>query len=96
MVDLTPIINAVLALVAALVSAFLIPWIKSNTTEKQRQTMLLWVEIAVNAAEQLYQGTGKGAEKKAYVLEFLEGKGYTANLDEIETVLEAYVLQLKD
>lgn len=29
MVDITPIINAIIALIAALVSAFLIPWLKS-------------------------------------------------------------------
>lgn len=67
MIDLTPIINAAILLVAALVTTFLVPWIKANTDEK----------------------------KKAYVLAFLEKKGYTANPDEIEAVIESLVLGLK-
>ena len=32
MIDLTPVFNAVIALAAALATAFLIPWIRSKTT----------------------------------------------------------------
>lgn len=92
-INLTPAINAFIALVAALVSAFLIPWIKANTTAKQREQMMVWVEIAVHAAEQLYKGSGRGAEKKEYVMQFLADKGYTADLNEIEAAIEAFVLQ---
>lgn len=95
MIDLTPIINAAILLVAALVTTFLVPWIKANTDEKQRDELLLWARVAVNAAEQLYRGSGRGEEKKAYVLAFLEKKGYTANQDEIEAVIESLVLGLK-
>lgn len=93
MINLTPVINAFIALVAALVTAFLIPWIKSNTTAKQQEQMMLWVEIAVHAAEQIYKGSGRGAEKKEYVMQFLADKGYTADLNEIEAAIEAFVLQ---
>lgn len=33
MIDLTPIINAAILLVAALVTTFLVPWIKANPDE---------------------------------------------------------------
>lgn len=33
MIDLTPIINAAILLVTALVTTFLVPWIKANTDE---------------------------------------------------------------
>ena len=92
-INLTPVINAAIALIAAIITAFLIPWIKANTTAKQREQMMVWVEIAVNAAEQLYKGSGRGAEKKEYVMQFLEDKGYTADLNEIEAAIEAFVLQ---
>ena len=75
MTDLTPIFNAVIALVAALVSAFVIPWVKRNTTAQEREDFLRWVEIAVAAAEQLFHAT-QGAEKKKYVIAFLEEKGF--------------------
>ncbi len=35
-VDITAIINAAIALIAAVISAFVIPWIKSKTTAQQR------------------------------------------------------------
>ena len=76
MTDLTPVINAVIALAAALITAFVIPWIKRNTSAKDREEFLKWVEIAVSAAEQLFYST-QGKEKKKYVVQFLEGKGFT-------------------
>lgn len=39
MIDITPIVNAVIALLAAGVSVFLIPWIKSKTTDAQRKEL---------------------------------------------------------
>lgn len=93
LINLTPVFNAVIALIAAIISAFLVPWIKANTTAKQQEQMLDWVEIAVNAAEQLYKGSGRGEEKKEYVMQFLADKGYTADLNEIEAAIEAVVLQ---
>ena len=54
MIDLTPVINACIAVMAALLLRFLVPWIRSKTTETQRGDLLRWVEIAVTAAQQLY------------------------------------------
>ena len=50
MTDLTPIFNAVIALLAALVTAFVIPWLKRKTSAQEREDLLRWVEIAVAAA----------------------------------------------
>lgn len=94
MVDITPIVNAVIALIAAIISAFLIPWIKANTTEQQRQTILELIKIAVAAAEQIYQGEGRGEEKKQYVLDFLASKGIAVDDEAINAAIESYVQQL--
>lgn len=94
MIDITPIINALILLIAALITAFLIPWIRSKTTEQQRKEISDWVKIAVAAAEQLYKGAGRGAEKKEYVLEFLAQKGYAVDLSAIDAMIEAVVQQL--
>ena len=63
-IDITPIVNATLALIGAGVSVFLIPWLKKQTTEAQRKELTAWVKIGVAAAEQLYVGQGRGEEKK--------------------------------
>ena len=61
-IDITPIVNAALALIGAGVSVFLIPWLKKQTTEAQRKELTAWVKIGVAAAEQLYVGQGRGEE----------------------------------
>lgn len=93
MIDLTPIINAAIVLLAALITAFVVPWIRTQTTAAQRQELAAWARIAVSAAEQLY-GPGRGAEKKQYVLDFLTRKGFTVDADIVITLLEAAVQQL--
>lgn len=94
MIDLTPIANAVIALVAALITAFLIPWIKAKIDAEKLNKVAEWVNIAVQAAEQIYNGSGRGAEKKAYVLEFLRSKGYTLDMESVENLIEAAVFAL--
>ena len=51
MYDITPIFEAVAALIAALITAFVIPYIKSKTTAEQQKEINAWVKIAVAAAE---------------------------------------------
>jgi LL-H family phage holin len=94
LIDITPIINAVVALIAAAVSAFLIPWIKSKLTAQQRNELVAWAKIGVAAAEQVYTGSGRGAEKKQYVLDFLASKGLTIDEDSVNAAIEAAVKQL--
>lgn len=65
MIDITPIVNAVIALLAAGVSVFLIPWIKSKTTDAQRKELLEWVKIGVAAAEQLYEGRAAARKRRS-------------------------------
>ena len=60
-IDLTSIANAVIALIAAIITAFVIPWIRSKTTAAQFEKIKMWVTVAVEAAEQLYTGSGRGA-----------------------------------
>ena len=54
MFDITVIIEAVFALLAAIITAIVIPYIKSKTTASQQAEINAWVKIAVTAAEQIY------------------------------------------
>ena len=85
-IDITPVINAVIALLAAGVSVFLIPWIKSKTTAEQQALLTATVRTLVYAAEQLY-GAGHGAEKLDYVIKELEARGFTADRAAIEAAV---------
>lgn len=93
-IDITPVVNAVIALAATAVSVFLTPWIKSKTTAQQRSELVAWAKIGVAAAEQIYVGQGRGDEKKQYVLEFLKSKGFDLNEESVNNAIEAAVKQL--
>ena len=94
MIDLTALVQAVIALIAAVISAFVIPWLKRKISAEKLAEVSTWVEIAVEAAEQLYEGSGRGAEKKEYVIQFLQQKGYTVDMTAIENMIEAAVYTL--
>ena len=94
MFDITTIVEAVFALIAVVITAIVIPYIKSRTTVAQQQQINAWVRIAVVAAEQLYIGTGLGADKKAYVVNFLKSKGITLDTESIDAMIEAAVYEL--
>ena len=96
MTDITPIVNAVIALATALVTAFVIPWIKSKTTAAQREEIDAWVQIAVTAAEQIYKGSGRGEEKKEYVLNFLKGKGFEVDTASVNLMVESAVKNMNE
>jgi len=91
----TPIANAVITLAAVLITTFLIPWIKRKATSEQMAQAQKWVTIAVEAAEMIYNGSGLGDAKKAYVKNFLETKGYNLDVGTVDAMIEAAVLEMK-
>lgn len=96
MIDLTPIVIAVLTLVMTLITSILVPYIRSKTTAQQQDTIKMWVDIAVMAAEQLYKGSGRGAEKKQYVIEFLTKQGFKVDIAAIDALIESAVFELPE
>lgn len=94
MFDITPIVEAVVALIGVVITCIVIPYVRSKTTAQQREELNAWIKIAVAAAEQLYQGSGRGEEKKQYVLEWLEDHNITVDEDRIDALVEAAVYEL--
>ena len=88
-IDLTPIVQAVLAVLAALITAFVIPWIKAKATVQQRELLERGVKTAVFAAEQVY-GSGWGRDKMRYAEEYLRKRGYAVDIDLIEATVREY------
>lgn len=86
MIDLTDILQAVIALIVAMITYKLIPWLKARTTESQQKVLLAVTRTLVFAAEQLY-GAGKGPEKLAWVEEELAKRGYTVDTAAIESMV---------
>lgn len=94
MTDITSIMEAVAALAMAIITTFVVPYIKSKTTKEQQTQLNEWVRIAVSAAEQVYEGPGKGDQKKAYVLTWLAGHGIAVDEDKLDAMIEAAVYEL--
>lgn len=93
MIDLTPILETIIALIAALVTYKLIPWLKARTTESQQAILMATVRTLVYAAEQLY-GAGKGDEKLQYVKQKLEEKGFDVDIDAIEAAVKEITIEI--
>lgn len=94
MFDITPIVEAVVALIGVIITCIVIPYVRSKTTAQQREELNAWIKIAVAAAEQIYQGAGRGEEKKQYVLDWLEDHNVTVDEDRIDALIEAAVYEL--
>lgn len=90
MIDLTPIFQAVIALLAALITYKLIPWIKSRTTRQQQENLYAAARIAVYAAEQLF-GAGHGEEKLDYAIAALKRAGYDIDKQLVRETIEEIV-----
>ena len=66
-------------------TTYVIPYLK----EKK---LFIWVQKAVLAAEEKYSGSGKGAEKKAYVIKFLEERfNLKLSEEELDMLIDATV-----
>lgn len=91
MIDITPIVNAIIMLIAGVISVFLVPWIKGKVEAQKFDQIMSWVEIAVNAAEQIYKESGMGEAKKRYVLNFLKSKGFTVDTVSVDAMIESVV-----
>lgn len=93
MKDYTGIIEIVISLISALITAFVIPLLKQKLSECKQEKLKFWVETAVAAAEQIY-GSKTGQQKKNYVVNFLLSKGIVVNVDEVAALIESEVYKL--
>lgn len=91
------IAKLIVMILAALITRWLIPWIKARTENETMSMIIDWTAQAVLAAEQTH-GAGTGPEKKRIVREFiqhvLEQKGISLTDEEIDTIIEAAVKQI--
>ncbi len=96
MVEIIFILQVVTVVIIILIILLFMLHPKSKPMEKNT-TLAEGVFIAVVAAEQIYPGSGRGEEKKAYVIEFLVAKGYVDSIDkEVEILIEDAVHSLKN
>ena len=97
MIDLTKVVEAVIALAVALITTYLIPWIKSHTDATKLYAVMRWAHEAVMAAEQIH-GAQTGLQKKKFAMAFLRKAADAAHITitdaELSTLIEAAVREM--
>src|SRR5574344_120899 len=96
-IDLTQIIVAVLGVLASLITAYVIPWLKKKISAENQQIILSVADAAVLAVEQLYKTLGGEAKKEQAVQTVTDWLGkYNISVDkaQIEAAVEAAVKKM--
>lgn len=92
-IDLTKIVVSLIGLLSAVITAFLVPYLKAKIDTAKLQKLSELANRFVLAAEQLI-GPGQGQKKKEKVQDWLEEKGYNVSLDEVDSAIEAAVKEM--
>ena len=93
LIDLTSLIEALIAVLIAVAMRYLIPWLKTKMSKDQEETLYTIVSIAVMAAEKLY-GAKKGDDKLAYVERYLEARGVKVDTMRLKAYVNAAIKQM--
>ena len=92
------ILKLVISVCAALITAYVIPYIKTLRNDKRYASLLDIVEVAVKAAEQsLKNETGefKKSEVLAYVAHWMDNQGIYIDTEQLDQLVECAVYQMK-
>lgn len=92
MVDVTQIVVALIGLLGIVITSLVVPLIKAKTATVRWANIVAWTQTAVQAAEVIYKGSGRGEEKRDYVLEWVtteaNKRGMKIDTDTIRVALE--------
>lgn len=93
-IDLTPVFQSVIALLAALITYKLIPYIRSKVTEQQFSNLEAAARVAVYAAEQIFN-SGDNHRKLDYAIDRIEEAGFDLDTETIRAAVEQAVYDMK-
>ena len=98
--NLFNVILTVIPVIGAIITYFIVPFIKSSVSEKQLAQYKEWANLAVKTAEMLWRETGHGEDKKAYVVSFLNDmfnkNKVVITEQQMEILIEAAVKEMKE
>ena len=83
----------VLALTLAILTRYAVPYLKATLKAKDKEELAMLIDDLVMAAEQVFIESGKGQEKKMYVIEALIEAGHDITT-ETDAMIEASVYRL--
>lgn len=94
LIDLTNLIEAVIAVLIAVAMRYLIPYLTTKLSKEQQENLATFFDIAVLAAEKLY-GAKRGDEKLAYVERQLEARGIKIDTMRLKMFVNASIKKME-
>jgi hypothetical protein len=96
------ILNIILACIPVfmgVITYFVLPLLKAKIGDANVANITKWITYAVEAAEMIYKAeTGKGLEKKQYVVDFIDNmfnaKKEVISKEQINVIIEAVLAEL--
>lgn len=94
-IDLTELITVFISVLVAIVTRYVVPWLKARTSAERLHQIDYWYQVAVLAAEKAY-GAGHGAEKLADATAFLKSKGIVVDEKIIDALIQDFFAGAKE
>lgn len=98
--NLSNTLLGILPLIGAVVTYFIVPYMRTSIDAAKLQQYKEWAALAVKAAELLWKETGRGDDKKAYVANFLNrmfnSRTSVITQEQIDILIESAVKQMED
>lgn len=92
------ILKIVVSVCAALITVYVVPYLKTLRQDKRYASLMDMVEVAVKAAEQTIKEPGQGDYKKAEVIAFVSDwmmeHGIKISQDELSQLIECAVFSM--
>ncbi len=92
------VLKVVISICTALVTVYLIPYIKTLKEDKRYAQLLAMVETAVKAAEQTWKsetGQYKKSEVLSFVAHWMEENGVKVTQEQLDQLVECAVYRMK-
>lgn len=105
-INITKVVIAAIGLCSLILTTIIVPYFKTKIKTGNEETdaaklrnIKEWVKFAVEAAEMIFVGPGRGAEKLDYVMDYITrlliSKGITMDQQQVRIMIESTLLELK-
>ena len=94
------VLEVVLTLAVAVITGVVVPYVRSKIETDKLSKLDYYVKLGIRSAEQIFEGDGKGEEKKKYVVNYIT-EIINRNLkiditpEELDTIIEGMVNNVK-
>lgn len=98
--NLFKVIMALIPVAGAIITGFIIPYIKTKVSSARLDEISQWITKAMDAAEVLFDTPKSGEEKREYVIDFIDkmfnSKKEVITEDQIRVLLESAWKQMSE